>query len=212
LVAEGLLYRVKGKGTFVARRKIEEKFIQRSDGFYNDMTARGLLVSTVVLNQCVVPPPPHVRQCLGLGGGDTAIKVDRLRSVDGAVLLFVQTYLPAALCPDLAGVDLSSGSLYALLRERYGLAVAAGTRTVEAVRAHPPLTALLGVERGAPLLKIDSVSFLEDGRPLEYYEAWHRGDRSKLEIEMLVDRPAARTRAEQGVGARRFEIAGSSRA
>lgn len=193
LAAEGLLYRVKGKGTFVARRKIKEKFIQRSDGFYGDMTARGLAVSTVVLDQCIVPPPPHVRQCLRLGAGNDAIKIDRLRSVDGAVLLFVQTYIPAALCPDLVTADLSSCSLYALLREQYGLTVASGTRSVEAVLAHPPLAALLGVDRGDPLLKLDSVSFLDDGRPLEYYEAWHRGDRGKLEIEILVERPALST-------------------
>ena len=56
---------------------------------------------------------------------------------------------------------------------------------VEAVLAHPPRTALLGVVRGDPLLKIDSVSYLADGRPLKYYEAWHRGDRSKLEIEVI---------------------------
>ncbi len=191
LAAEGLLYRVKGKGTFVARRKIEEKFIQRSDGFYGDMTARGLLVSTVVLDQCIVPPPPQVRHCLRLGAGEEVVKLDRLRAVDGAILLFVQTYIPAALCPDLVDVDLSSGSLYAVLRERYGLTVASGTRTVEAVLAHPPLAGLLGVERGDPLLKIDSVSFLADGRPLEYYEAWHRGDRSKLEVEILVERPTS---------------------
>ena len=55
----------------------------------------------------------------------------------------------------------------------------------QAVLAHPPRTALLGVVRGDPLLKIDSVSYLADGRPLKYYEAWHRGDRSKLEIEVI---------------------------
>ncbi|HZS87876.1 MAG TPA: GntR family transcriptional regulator [Chloroflexota bacterium] len=206
LVAEGLLYRVKGKGTFVAPRKLEEKFVQRSDGFYREMTARGLTVTTAVLEQRVVPPPPHVRQALRLAEGDGVIKLDRLRSIDGNILLFVQTYVPAVLCPDLADADLSSGSLYALLRERYGLSVASGTRTVEAVLAHPPLTALLGVARGNPLLKIDSISFMADGRPLEYYEAWHRGDRSKLEIEMVVDSesvsPSAGRGAPEGRGTR----------
>ena len=31
-----------------------------------------------------------------------------------------------------------------------------------------------------------SISYLQDGRPLEYYLAWHRADRSKFEIEMVV--------------------------
>src|SRR6185437_7654709 len=70
LVAEGLLYRVKGKGTYVARRKFEEKFIQRSDGFFREMTSRGYKVNSRVLEQAAVVPPPHVLAALGLEAGD----------------------------------------------------------------------------------------------------------------------------------------------
>ena len=191
LVANGLLYRVKGKGTFVAPHKLEEKFIQRSDGFFREMTSRGLSVTSAVLVQEVTLPPPHVRHQLQLRDGEQTVRIDRLRSVEGQVLLFVQTYIPYELCPDLLTADLATGSLYALLRERHGLSVASGKRTVEAVLAHPPISTLLEVRKGAPLLKIESVSYLADGRPLEYYEAWHRADRSKFEIEMVTTAPAA---------------------
>lgn len=185
LVASGYLYRVKGKGTFIAPRKLDEKFIQRSDGFYREMTSRGLSVSSTVLEQEVVVPPPHVRHLLDLADDGQAVKIDRLRAVDGQILLFVQTFIPHQLCPDLAEQDLTDRSLYGLLRDRYDLAVASGKRTVEAVLAHPPLSSLLEVRKGAPLLKIESVSYLSNGSPLEYYEAWHRADRSKFEIEMV---------------------------
>jgi GntR family transcriptional regulator len=194
LVSNGLLYRVKGKGTFVAPRKLEEKFIQRSDGFYREMTSRGLSVTSSVLAQETVVPPPHVRHHLQLKEEDRTIKIDRLRSVEGQVLVFVQTYIPYDLCPDLLGADLVAGSLYAYLRERCGLSVASGRRTVEAVLAHPPISTLLEVHKGAPLLKIESVSYLADGRPLEYYEAWHRADRSKFEIEMVTGAPTTSRR------------------
>src|SRR6185437_11015919 len=69
LVSEGLLYRVKGKGTYVARRKLEEKFIQRSDGFFREMTSRGYKVSSRVLEQITVATPPHVRAALRLEAG-----------------------------------------------------------------------------------------------------------------------------------------------
>ncbi len=184
LVSRGLLYRVKGKGTFVAPRKLQERFVQRADGFYHDLTSRGFTVTTAVLHQAVVAPAPHVRQQLGLAEQDKVIKIDRLRSVNGSVLMFVQTFLPHDLCPTLAGTDLSTGSLYAALLEQAGLAVASGIRNVEAVVAQPPLTTLLEVKKGAALLKIESISYLAHGRPLEYYEAWHRGDRSRIEIEI----------------------------
>jgi GntR family transcriptional regulator len=44
---------------------------------------------------------------------------------------------------------------------------------------------ILGIERGAPLLMLDSVSFSQDGKPVEYYHAVHRGDRSRFEVELL---------------------------
>jgi DNA-binding GntR family transcriptional regulator len=186
LVAEGLLYRVKGKGTFVARRKLEEKFIQRSDGFFREMTSRGYKVESRVLEQAAVIPPPHVRNALRLKAGERTIKIDRLRSVDGEILLFVETYIPEHLCPALVDVDLSNCSLYGVLRDRYNLVVASGRRTVEAVGAHAALARLLHIEKGAPLLKVESISYLADATPLEYYEAWHRGRRSKFEIEVVI--------------------------
>jgi GntR family transcriptional regulator len=197
LVSNGLLYRVKGKGTFVAPRKLEEKFIQRSDGFYREMASRGLSVTSSVLAQEVVVPPTHVRHHLRLKEQDRTVKIDRLRSVEGQVLLFVQTYIPFNLCPDLVGAELATGSLYAYLREQCQLSVASGRRTVEAVLAYPPISTLLEVHKGAPLLKIESVSYLADGRPLEYYEAWHRADKSKFEIEMVAGAPATSSRTLQ---------------
>jgi GntR family transcriptional regulator len=189
LVSEGLLYRVKGKGTYVARRKLEEKFIQRSDGFFREMTSRGYKVVSRVFEQTTIAPPPHVRAALHLEAGDLTIKIDRLRSIDDNIMLFVQTYIPERLCPALVDVDLSESSLYGLLRDRYNLVVASGTRTVEAVAAQEPLVRLLRVEKGAPLLKIESTSYLADNTPLEYYEAWHCGHRSKFEIEVVQSRP-----------------------
>jgi len=184
LAAHGFVYRVKGKGTFVAPHKVEEHFVQRTDGFYHDMTSRGHTVTTRVLEQTVVLPAPYVRRCLQLGDFEQTLKIDRLRSVDGIVLIFVQTYLPLKLCPAILEVDLTQRSLYAALQELYGLRVASGTRTMEAVSARSSAAHLLDVQKGVPLLKIESISYLEDGQPIEYYEAWHRGDRSKIEIEI----------------------------
>ena len=38
---------------------------------------------------------------------------------------------------------------------------------------------------GAPLIKLESVSYLADGTPLEYYSALHRGDRTRFEVELV---------------------------
>ena len=186
LETKGLLYRVKGKGTFVAPTKLQERFVQRSSGFFHEMTSKGFTVRSSVLEQRVVPAPSAVSEYLHLAEGAATIKVERLRFVEEDPIQLVTTYLPAELCPDVAEADLTSGSLYDLLKERYGLVVASGTRLLEAVAAQRPVSTLLGVKKGAPLFRMESVSYLPDGRPLEYYVAWHRGDRTKLEIQTVV--------------------------
>ena len=63
-------------------------------------------------------------------------------------------------------------------------------RFLEAVAATQAEAELLGVKVGAPMILLDSVSYLPDGTPLEYYHALHRGDRSRFETELIrVTRP-----------------------
>lgn len=95
------------------------------------------------------------------------------------------TYLPYNICPNLVDEDLSTQSLYAVLEKKYGLELSHGRRTIEAVAANQYEAQLLGIAEGAPLVLLDSVSYLKDGRPIEYFHAVHRGDRSKFEVEVV---------------------------
>ncbi|MBC6462168.1 UTRA domain-containing protein, partial [Actinomadura sp. HBU206391] len=42
----------------------------------------------------------------------------------------------------------------------------------------------LGLARGAPVLVLRSVSLGESDRPVESFVAFHRGDRSRFEVEL----------------------------
>ena len=185
LTSAGLLVRRKGKGTFVAEPKITEGLIQKLTGFYQDMSSRGHKVVTQVLKQVVIPASDDVAAHLALQPGTPVLQIDRLRFVDSVPLVFVTTYLPYDRCPQLLSEDLTQQSLYAVLQNKYGLVIARGRRTIEAVAASDAEAHLLGVENGAPLLHLDSISYLEDGTPIEFYHALHRGDRSRFEVELI---------------------------
>lgn len=87
--------------------------------------------------------------------------------------------------------DLTHRSLYEYLETERGLTIARGRRTIEAVAADERQARLLQVRRGAPLILLYSVSYLDDGRPIEYYRALHRGDRSRFEVELVRSRERA---------------------
>jgi GntR family transcriptional regulator len=200
LTYEGLIVREKGKGTFVAVPKINESLVQRLTGFYEDMVDRGHTPVTQVLCQQVVPAGHKVAARLDLDPGAEVIQIDRLRFIDDEPILFVTTYLPYALCSAVVHADLAHQSLYAFLRESCGLEIAHGRRSIEAVPASEYEAGLLRVDKGAPLIKLESVSYLVDDTPLEYYHALHRGDRSRFEVELVRFRESAHRREFLGSG------------
>jgi GntR family transcriptional regulator len=188
LELEGLINRRKGKGTFISLPKISEGLVQKLTGFYQDMVERGLNPVTRVLHQDVIPASEKVARFLDINPGDQVIDILRLRFINDEPIQMVTTYVPFEMCPALATVDLTNRSLYKFLETECGIFIAKGQRYVEAVLANETEAELLGIERGAPLLMLDSISFSDGDRPIEYYHALHRGDRSRFEVELVRTR------------------------
>lgn len=191
---EGLIVRVKGKGTFIAEPKLVESLVQKLTGFYQDMVERGHNPVTNVLKQRLTPAKSKIAAHLRIPPQTPVIEIERLRFVQEEPIVLVTTYLPYALCPEVLQADLSNQSLYALLEQQCGLTIARGRRTLEAVLANEYEARLLQVRKGAPLILLDSVSYLSDGTPIEYYHALHRGDRSRFEVELVRIREQGKTR------------------
>ncbi len=182
---EGVITRHKGKGTFISLPKISEGLVQKLTGFYQDMVERGLKPHSKVLHQKISPANEKIARYLNITPGEKVIDIERLRFINDEPIQLVTTYIPYEICPNLAGTDLTSRSLYEYLEKECGIVLAKGHRFIEAVLANEHEAELLGIERGAPLLMLDSVSFSEDGQPIEYYHALHRGDRSRFEVELV---------------------------
>lgn len=182
LAAEGVIVRRKGLGTFVAEPKVVSRSLVHSlVGFYQDMERKGLAIETRVLEQSLQPAGESIGAKLGLPVLEPVVKITRLRSVGGQPVVLVTSYLPYALCPGLIQVDLRSQSLYAYLEREYGLRVASGRRRIEAVLATEDEARHLNIDRGAPLLRLESVSYLAGGRPMEYFNGVFL---SRFEVEL----------------------------
>lgn len=189
LVIEGLVVRRKGKGTFVAEPKLSGSLVQRLTGFYENMADQGKIAITRVLKQDKVVASRRIAGYLSLEKGVELVRLERLRLVQDEPILLVTSYLPYNRFHKLLATDLSGDvSLYAYLEEELDIRIARGSRTIEAVAANEYEARWLNIEQGAPLILLDSVSYLEDGTPIEYYHALHRGDRSKFEVELIRDR------------------------
>jgi GntR family transcriptional regulator len=191
--AEGWVRRRKGRGTFVAAAKTSERLFQSLTGLYEDVVGRGGELRSEVRRLERVPAPGWVAKELDLREGDPVIVLERLRFVNGVPWVVVSTYLPYGLCPELLREDMEYRSLYALLEGKYGIPIAYGRRSVEATLATGTVAEDLGIEEEGTILLLRSTSYGEDDRALEHFVAYHRGDLSRFEVNLVRrrDRGAA---------------------
>ncbi len=181
LVAEGVLVRVRGKGTFVAERAARSRLHLAS--FHSDMRRLGLQPGTAVLAVARLVPPPATRRALELPAGAPAWHVRRLRLADQQPMSIDDAWYAADAFPDLDAQDLT-GSLYQLFSEHYGCTIDRAEQTVRAAEADREAAMLLGLPAGRPVLVFDRVSYSR-GRPVEHAESTYRGDR--YEVQMTVE-------------------------
>jgi GntR family transcriptional regulator len=182
LVAEGLLTRAKGRGTFTARRRMDVQLYLES--FTDDMRRRGMTPATEVVACREETPSPEAAAALGLLPPEPACRLVRVRLADGVPLAVERGWYNPRVVPDLDRHDLTA-SLYTLIADTYGVQLDHAAQTVWAEGADPDTAKLLGIRPGGPLLVFRRVSSSR-GRPVEDMTSWYRGD--LYQVTMQLDR------------------------
>lgn len=182
LARKGTLVIKPGVGTFVAEPKLAYDALHLL-GFTEEMMAQGRVVTSQVLEQLTVAPPPVVARRLDMAENARALKIVRLRLEENVPLLLETIYLPAHLCSGLEKQNLEVKSLYALLEQRYRLKLKRSHQTLEATTANDYESHLFGIEPNTPMILSEGVTFTDQDVPVEYFKAVYRGDRFKFELE-----------------------------
>jgi GntR family transcriptional regulator len=188
LVAEGLLYRIQGRGTFVAEPRVAQAVALSS--FTEDMRARGHVPGSRVLAQEVALASEFVGRRLAVPVGTRVVRIHRVRTADGQPMAVEQAYLPAERFAGLEEADLAGGSLFALLERQWGVALPVADQRVVAVVIEQEHAELLDVPAGQPGFLFRTVVRDDSGRPVCYAWTLYRGDR--YEIALRQERPLPR--------------------
>ncbi|MFP5417362.1 MAG: GntR family transcriptional regulator [Actinomycetes bacterium] len=178
LVREGLVYRVPGRGAYVARPRLVLPLALRS--FTDDIRDRGMRPGSRVLSTETVPADARVADRLGVPAGSAVHRLRRLRLADDEPIAIETTHLAATRADDLFSHDLSQ-SLYQTLESAYGLVIDGGTQTISAVLLTADDAEMLGVSRGSPALCFERTTTAA-GQPLEYTTSIYRADRYQLTV------------------------------
>jgi GntR family transcriptional regulator len=193
VAARGLVERGVGRGTFVRAPGKVVHDLSSGLGFTERLERQGLAAGALQVFARESEAPRAVAAGLELELGAPVLRVERVRSADGRPLVLEDSWLPADRFPRLLEHDLT-GSLYALMRDAYGLGPVSAVERLEPVVARPHEAAALEVPEGAPLMLVERVARAADGTPVEFARDRHRGDRARFVVHVAADRVAVDAR------------------
>lgn len=185
LVAEGRLFKVAGKGTFVARPKVDLQ--ARLTSFGEEMTRRGMAPSSTVLTFGRVTATVHLGRELGTDAGSDLVYLKRLRLADGTPMSVERLWMPELLVPGLVDGP-APESVYKTLSLKFGLSPDWGEDVIEAAVADPEVAAALQVKPGSPVLRIERRSYAGE-IVIGYSVSIYRADRYQLWVPLARPLP-----------------------
>ncbi|MEN8708223.1 GntR family transcriptional regulator [Nocardioides marinisabuli] len=181
LVGEGLLERIPGRGTFVARPR---RTASRITGYTEEMTRRGMLAESQTLLARREQAGPGVARALSLTEGDAVIHWRRLRRADGVPMCLEDAYLNEVLLPGFLQQGMPT-SLYDSLDAR-GLRPTWAEDSINADKATTEEAGLLEVEPSSVVLRHSRRALCED-KVVEVSRTVYRADRFTLWVQLGQD-------------------------
>ena len=178
LVTSGLLYREKGRGTFVSSPKLEQS-LNSLTSFTEEMIARGFTPSSKIIKFEKQIPSNEIAEELSLEAGEEIYFVMRIRNADEKPMAIERMYIPVNLFPNLSEKQLD-GSLYRLVEVDYGLKIGHAIQQMEATLVNKEDRKYLQLEENAVVLIMKRMSYLSNNQPFELVQSAYRADRYKF--------------------------------
>lgn len=182
LVNDGYLYRLQGKGTFVAERKIEQP-LQGLTSFTEDMKTRGMIPGSQLIHFEIIPASKQVASQLSISEFAPVYEIKRIRLADGVPMAYETNYISANLIKGLTE-QIVNQSLYAYIEGQLHLKIDSASQMIESSIANLNEAKLLKISKGAPVMLIQRNTYLKDGTPVELVKSVYRADRYKFMIQM----------------------------
>ncbi|MGF7398331.1 GntR family transcriptional regulator [Thermoanaerobacterium thermosaccharolyticum] len=183
LVNEGYLYRIQGKGTFVAKPKIS-RFLNLMS-FTNELRERGLEPTTRLIDISTINNE-FIAGILGLSLNDLIVKVSRLRLADNEPMAIQTSYIPQKLIASLKMEKFKNmTSLYDLLGDVGIVPFKASEEYSIKILTEKDIYTLLNQKKGSPAFLVKRITYTEDNLPFEYAESILKGDRYSIKVNLI---------------------------
>ncbi len=182
LVHEGYLYRIQGKGTYVAGTTLRKESLRyyRLLKSFGDNEAE---LEVKVLNFEIVNGFRPANTFLGITLNQKLYELKRVFSKDGKPVVYNVSYLPIKMFKGLTDLPESlfeKVTLYRVLEKNYGFPTIYNHELFDAVAAEKEVAGVLGIRKGSPVLYMEMLSFTYKDKPYEYRKSYFSCDKRKV--------------------------------
>lgn len=168
LVAEHILVRRQGRGTFVATHGTDRFLFQ----FFHVERADGLREAPQVdlVSFERIRAEDEVAEALGLRVGDAVIRVENRLRLQGSAVIYDRLTLPAPMFKGLTEKRFRErpGTIYQLYQTDYGISVLRAHERARAAAADRNAARVLGVALGHPVMEVRRTALTFGDRPVEH--------------------------------------------
>lgn len=184
LQKEGLIFKVQGKGSYVSKPKAFQN-LARLQGFGEAMASMGYETYSRVIGDQITTAGTTVGARLNIPASESVVEIRRVRYLNREPISVDVSYLPQAIGERLLREDLAHRDIFLILENDYGVPLGQAELQIEAMLADEALARLLKVVEGAPVLRIERLTFTAEGKPLDFEYLYYRGDafQYRLRIE-----------------------------
>lgn len=183
LVERGYIYRARGKGTFVALRKIPYRINQRTR-YTARIRSAGFEPQAELLRATTPGADPTVAAALGLEEETPVHELLIRRYIENIPFSHTLSYLPLARFPGLPERLGGNFSLYRALEAGYGIEARRAQCAIETAMPTAEDLDLLQMPKNVPVLISRSQAVDAEGRPVEWCLTHGRGDLISLEMDL----------------------------
>ncbi len=174
---DGLIFRTRGKGTFVVPVIKEAKqYIHTSLNKMSLAMERGdtkpLEIKKIKVKDSRIPK--DIRAFFGISNNDIIGRVRRMSNIKG-ILYFFENFMPPDIAQQLSKKELSKEkSILKLLKKKIGLKVTKGEMFLQAVPAEPDVSKTLQCQSFDPLIHIQTYFWSEPEKPFGIANTYFR--------------------------------------
>lgn len=185
LVNEGILYRVRGVGTFINPPHVSGQ-LKEIERFVDEWSIQNKKIKVIVSDYKIIPAPAEWAKCLGLSPGAPVLYIDRRRYADNMPVALDNRYLPPEMCEIVSPEDVLHESIFLTLARKGGMVIEKADYEIGAKAASQQEAACLQIKPGDPLLSRKLVIYAAPARPVITGLSLYRPDLFKYNVSVPV--------------------------